>query len=86
MTESSSLAIVLLLTDKQVFAKLDVVGWYATGARVEDVHMQIHRKASGCTDAAAAVHGICRQRCMTLACFLPCNSQCHKKEQMSQRG
>lgn len=30
--------------DKQVFPKVDVLGWYVTGAAVEETHMQIHKR------------------------------------------
>jgi hypothetical protein len=30
--------------DKQVFPKVDVLGWYVTGAAVEDTHMHIHKR------------------------------------------
>lgn len=30
--------------DKQVFPKLDIVGWYATGEQIQDDDMAIHRK------------------------------------------
>ena len=33
-----------LLADKQTFPQLDLVGWYATGAEIEDNDMSIHRK------------------------------------------
>lgn len=31
---------------KQVFPKLDVVGWYATGSELQDADMHMHRKVS----------------------------------------
>lgn len=34
----------LLTADKQVFPKVDVLGWYVTGAAVEDAHMHIHKR------------------------------------------
>jgi hypothetical protein len=27
-----------------VFPKVDVLGWYVTGAAVEETHMQIHKR------------------------------------------
>jgi hypothetical protein len=36
--------LLLLLADKTVFPKMDVVGWYATGAAVSEEHMLIHKK------------------------------------------
>ena len=37
---------ICLDADKQVFPKLDIVGWYATGEEVQETDMLIHRKAS----------------------------------------
>lgn len=34
----------LINADKQVFPKLDIVGWYATGEGIQDADMAIHRK------------------------------------------
>lgn len=34
----------LFIADKQVFPKLDIVGWYATGEEIQDDDMAIHRK------------------------------------------
>lgn len=34
----------MLSADKQVFPKLDIVGWYATGEDIQEADMLIHRK------------------------------------------
>lgn len=34
----------LINADKQVFPKLDIVGWYATGEEIQDADMAIHKK------------------------------------------
>jgi hypothetical protein len=37
--------------DKQVFPKVDVLGWYVTGAAVEETHLHIHKRVrlgAGC--------------------------------------
>jgi hypothetical protein len=31
-----------VLADKQVFAQLDVVGWYVTGSELQPEHMAVH--------------------------------------------
>ncbi|KIZ02037.1 COP9 signalosome complex subunit 6 [Monoraphidium neglectum] len=36
---------------KQVFPKVDILGWYATGAAVEDAHMHIHKRISEINEA-----------------------------------
>ncbi|KAI8474994.1 MAG: COP9 signalosome subunit 6 [Monoraphidium minutum] len=36
---------------KQVFPKVDVLGWYVTGAAVEDAHMHIHKRISEINEA-----------------------------------
>ncbi|GBF99695.1 COP9 signalosome subunit 6 [Raphidocelis subcapitata] len=36
---------------KQVFPKVDVLGWYVTGAAVEDTHMQIHKRIAEINEA-----------------------------------
>ena len=33
--------------DKQVFSKLDVVGWYATGSAVQDSDTAVHKRVRG---------------------------------------
>lgn len=38
----------LITADKQVFPKLDIVGWYATGEEIGDDDMAIHRKVPFC--------------------------------------
>eukprot|EP00877_Chromochloris_zofingiensis_P010803 jgi/Chrzof1/5977/Cz16g22120.t1 len=37
---------------KTVFPKLDVVGWYVTGSRIEETHMQLHRKIMELNESA----------------------------------
>lgn len=36
---------------KQVFPKVDVLGWYVTGAAVEDTHMHIHKRIAEINEA-----------------------------------
>lgn len=38
----------LITADKQVFPKLDIVGWYATGEEIGDDDMAVHRKVPSC--------------------------------------
>ena len=45
-TQNTSCFHFWLYADKQVFSKLDIVGWYATGEEVQEADMLIHRKAS----------------------------------------
>ena len=36
----------LVATDKKVFPKYDVLGWYSTGSDVQDSDMHIHKAVS----------------------------------------
>ena len=40
-----------LCADKQVFPKLDVVGWYATGSSQHSGDVAMHRRVCGCSHA-----------------------------------
>jgi len=42
----------LLLSDKQVFPRLDLVGWYVTGQGVSDIDMAVNRKVGGWGEGA----------------------------------
>lgn len=44
--------------DKAVFPKLDVIGWYALGGKLEPLHMQLHKQvgAAGCERGGAMGH------------------------------
>ena len=64
-------SLMVACADKQVFPKVDVLGWYVTGAAVEDAHMHIHKRVRrGCW--AHDVQGLLRSHHAAGVCFAWC--------------
>ncbi len=63
--------------DKQTFASLDIVGWYATGKSVSNAEMAIHRKVRTGSSQLELIHGLIGNAASELTCcaYFSCRFQ-----------